>query len=66
MKKMRRLLTAVLAVTLCLCIPSSALALGDTLNWGVYSAPEGRFMSGLYDTMYDLYVLELTQDPLFL
>ncbi|MDO4357680.1 MAG: ABC transporter substrate-binding protein [Clostridia bacterium] len=65
-KSFVRIFTVVLAMTLCLCIPSSALALGDTLNWGVYSAPKGFFMSGIYDAMYDLYVLELTQDPLFL
>ncbi|MDO4357682.1 MAG: ABC transporter substrate-binding protein [Clostridia bacterium] len=65
MKNWKRLFVAVLALVLCFAMSTSALALGDTLRWGVYSAPNGLFMYGLYTTMYDLYVLQLTQDPLF-
>lgn len=66
MKNWKRLIVAVLALVLCLSTGTSALALGDTITWGVYSAPNGLFLSGLYSTMYDAYVLELTGDPLFI
>ena len=64
MKNWKRLIVTVLALILCFSVSTSALALGDTLRWGVYSAPGGLFLSGIYQTMYDRYVMELTCDPL--
>ena len=39
MKNWKRLIVTVLALILCFSVSTSALALGDTLRWGVYSAP---------------------------
>ena len=64
MKNWKRLIVTVLALILCFSVSTSALALGDTLRWGVYSAPGGLFLAGIYQTMYDRYVMELTCDPL--
>lgn len=66
MKNWKRLFVAVLALVMCMTTCPSALALGDTIRWGVYSAPDGLFLSGFYSTVYDAYVLELTGDPLFI
>ena len=61
---MKKFLSLVLALALALSVCSSALAAGDTVRWGVYSAPKGWFNSALYTDMYDYYVLQLTQNTL--
>lgn len=63
---MKRLVAVSLALLLVLGMVPSALALGDTVRWGVYSAPKGWFHTAIYTDVYDNYVMQLTQSPLFI
>ena len=63
---LKRLLAISLALVLVLSLAPSALALGDTVRWGVYSSPKGWFHYGIYTDMYDSYVMQLSQSTLFL
>ncbi|MDR1263498.1 MAG: peptide-binding protein [Oscillospiraceae bacterium] len=60
----KRVIAFFLILMLTLGISVSALALGDTLRWGVYSAPKGWFHPAIYTDMYDAYILMLTYSPL--
>ncbi|HML46616.1 MAG TPA: peptide-binding protein, partial [Clostridia bacterium] len=63
-KRTSGLLALLLALILCLGATTSALALGDTVRWGVYSSPKGWFHTGIYTDLYDSYVMQLTNSPL--
>ncbi len=61
----KKILAFAVAMFLCLTCCADALALGDTLRWGINSSPDGKFLSGLNTSLYDSYVMQLTGDPLF-